>query len=176
MGTIGYGCGSEWQLLRYLGYHRAYLTREVLKETGGDSIDWLDFAFSKQNIPLRDDEESVGVDFIPGAQDQWKKFWPQTGNAQNWDAVGKIWTGNSFEWLLVEAKGHRGEVTSECGATKPESIKMIRAALDNARMTFSKCSQPVENWLKPYYQYANRLTALHFLMKDSLPDSFGLVV
>jgi hypothetical protein len=175
MGTIGHGYGSEWHLLRHLGYHRKYLTQKVLKETGGDSIDWLDFDFSKENKPLKDDREHIGVDCIPGLQSQWAVFWPQSGIAQNWDAVGRITYGNQTEWLLVEAKGHLGEVKSECKAStkashdKISSHGKICAALKNTSTTFSNGSQPLTNWLSPYYQYANRLAVLHFLMNECNP-------
>lgn len=64
MGRIGFGYGSEWHLLRHLGYHREYLSLKTLNVTGGRSIEWLDFDFSKENAPLRDDREFLGLEFI----------------------------------------------------------------------------------------------------------------
>jgi len=115
MGKIGYGYGSEWHLLRHLGYHRVYLSQKVAEVVGGRDVEWLDFGFSQENVPLRDDREFVGLEFIQDTQvqERWKSFWPQTGNAQNWDAVGKIHFGKTAEWLLVEAKGHIGEIESK---------------------------------------------------------------
>ncbi|MBE2222673.1 MAG: hypothetical protein IAF02_14085 [Anaerolineae bacterium] len=172
MGTIGMGYGSEWHLLRYLGYHRDYLSREVLKITGGNSIHWLDFDFSRENIPLKDDGELKGLKFISdeAVHKKWRNFWPPRGNSQNWDAVGKIQTGNGEEWLLVEAKGHLGEIKSSCGATNIESRQKIVTALQATSQTFSNLTKPVENWLSPHYQYANRLAVLHFLMKECEPS------
>ncbi|MCX6831815.1 MAG: hypothetical protein NT028_06710 [candidate division Zixibacteria bacterium] len=171
MGKIGYGYGSEWHLLRHLGYHREDLSRKTLNVTGGNSIEWLDFGFSEENAPLRDDKEFLGLEFIEDerVQERWKLFWAQTGNAQNWDAVGKIHYGDRDEWLLVEAKAHVGELKSKCGATDPESKKTIYLALEKTRQAFGNQSVPVENWLAPYYQYANRLAVLHFLMKGCAP-------
>jgi len=99
MGKIGYGYGSEWHLLRFLGYHRGYLSTEVLKITGGKNIFWLDFRFSKAASHLNNDREFVGLNFIeePDVIKRWKQFWPQTGSSQNWDAVGKIDYGDHFE-------------------------------------------------------------------------------
>jgi hypothetical protein len=170
MGKIGFGYGSEWHLLRHLGYHRGYLSQKTLCVTGGHSMDWLDFDFSKENEPLKDDKEFLGLEFIKNApvQENWKSFWPQTGNSQNWDAVGKIHFGNHDEWLLVEAKGHIGEIKSKCGA-KPAGQQKIRSAFKETSQTFGNRSQPIENWLAPYYQYANRLAVLHFLMKECSP-------
>ena len=171
MGKIGHGYGSEWHLLRHLGYHREYLSLKTLEVTGGNSIAWLDFAFSKENAPLKDDKELSGLEFIKDAQvqEKWKSFWPQTGNAQNWDAVGKIHFDDRDEWLLVEAKAHIGETKSTCSAANPVSVQKIRSALEKASRAFGNQSQPVENWLEPYYQYANRLAVLYFLMKECVP-------
>lgn len=171
MGTIGYGYGSEWHLLRYLGYHRDYLSQKVLEITNGNAINWLDFKFSQENKPLKDDKEFLGLEFIQDneVQNKWKNFWPQTGNPQNWDAVGKIIYENHFEWLLVEAKSHINELKSCCGAKSKESQKKIRSALYKASQEYGNTNKPIENWLKPYYQFANRLAVLHFLQNECNP-------
>ena len=171
MGKIGYGYGSEWHLLRHLGYHRAYLSQKVSKVVGSHAVEWLDFGFSQKNAPLGDDREFVGLEFIQDTQvqDKWRSFWPQTGNAQNWDAVGRIYLGDITEWLLVEAKGHIGEIESKCGATSRVSQQLILSALEKTSKAFGNCCQPIENWLAPHYQYANRLAVLYFLMKECVP-------
>lgn len=48
MGKMGNGYGSEFHLLRYLGYHRQELNRAIEKETGGLVTEWLDFAFGRK--------------------------------------------------------------------------------------------------------------------------------
>ncbi len=171
MGKIGYGYGSEWHLLRYLGYHREYLNRLILEKTGGTSIQWLDFKFSNNNSPLLHDKELKGLEFILDKQVQeiWKSFWPQTGNPQNWDAVGKLNKNGREEWLLVEAKGHLEEINSDCGAKNSDSIQQITSALLETSAAFGNNEQPIENWLKNYYQYANRLAVLNFLTNKLSP-------
>ncbi|MCI5138946.1 MAG: hypothetical protein D3922_11160 [Candidatus Electrothrix sp. AR1] len=173
MGKIGYGYGSEWHLLRYLGYHRTYLSKKILEITGGDSIDWLDFNFSNTNKPLQDDKELCGLDFIKNkdVQEQWKGFWPQRGTGQNWDAVGNIFyeNKNQHDRLLIEAKGHLGEIESSCGAKSQRSKDKILTAFRRASQAFGNQDNPVENWLKPYYQFANRLAVLYFLMNECDP-------
>jgi hypothetical protein len=44
---------------------------------------------------------------------------------------------------------------------------LIKAALEKTANAFCEQPPPIENWLSPYYQYANRLAALHFLMQES---------
>jgi hypothetical protein len=171
MGKIGYGYGSEWHLLRYLGYHREYLTNEVLKLTGGNSVRWFDFQFSPVRVPLRDDRELVGLEFMdkPHVQDAWREFWPQSGKAQNWDTIGEVQYDNSKEWLLVEAKAHFDEIKSRCRASGQDSKEKIRSAMHSTLEEFGSTATPIDNWLSEYYQYANRLAVLHFLMNECSP-------
>jgi hypothetical protein len=164
MGKMGYGYGSEFHLLRYLGYHRHNLNRAVEKKTGGRVSDWLDFAFGGDGKP---DREWKGVDFVGSASDvksAWVKFWPQTGNVPNWDAVGLLESNSRVEYLLVEAKAHVEELQSSCSASKNGGLDMIRKALD-ATIKANGFAADVEDWLSPYYQYANRLAHLHFLLQ-----------
>jgi hypothetical protein len=83
--------------------------------------------------------------------------------------VGRIHFDNQDEWLLVEAKGHVGEIKSSCGATNPLSQKKIYSAIEKTSQVFGNPSEPIKNWLEPYYQYANRLSVLYFLMKECNP-------
>lgn len=67
MGDIGYGYGSEWHLLRYLGRHQNDLNREIEKESKLQALDarvmdWLDFLFSNHWTL---DGEWRKVDFWP---------------------------------------------------------------------------------------------------------------
>jgi hypothetical protein len=165
---MGNGYGSEFHLLRYLGYHRLDLNREVEKKTGGRVSDWLDFPFGGKG---RLDSEWKGVDFVGSASDvkpAWMKFWPQTGNVPNWDAVGRLESNSGVEYLLVEAKAHVEELKSSCSASKNGGLDMIRKALD-ATIRATGLTADAEDWLSPYYQYANRLAHLHFLTQHSIP-------
>lgn len=171
MGKIGCGYGSEWHLLRYIGYHRAYFSDLILNHIGGQSLLWHDFRFLPPNRSNKQDGEIIGLSFLENAQADtaWRSFWPQSGNAHNWDAVGEIWENGQREWLLVEAKAHLGEINSSCGASSQHSLSMISAALSQTIGSFCKSPSPVESWLSPYYQYANRLAMLHFLTEECDP-------
>ena len=170
MSKIGCGYGSEWHLLRYLGYHRSLLSQKVGEALDAESVVWLDFPFAKHGGPLQDDREFQGLEFLPNAHvvERWTQFWPQSGNAQNWDAVGKATVGESEAWILVEAKAHVGEVKSHCGATSPQSKAQIVRALAEVRESLGATGQPLAHWLKPYYQFANRLAVLYFLEREGI--------
>ncbi len=167
MSIIGYGYGSEWHMLRYLGYHRKALNSAVEELTGGTVKEWLDRPFNSQKKFL--DAEWKGLDFLPDdspAKNEWKNFWPQTGNVQNWDALGVFQKGSSKEFLLVEAKAHLGEIRSQCGAKEIGGKLLIVKALDEAKHAFGVSQE--KDWLRPYYQYCNRLAILHFLIKHGI--------
>jgi len=172
MGEIGHCYGSEWHLLRYLGYHREFLNDQIKAEISGEDISWLDFNFSNENKNCLRDSEWNGLEFIknPDVLRSWHAFWPTSGRSQNWDAVGKIRRGDGREeWLLVEAKAHLHEEKSSCGATNHRSIEKIERALEKTKTAFGAASTPFENWYKKYYQYANRLAALYFLTEECQP-------
>jgi len=161
MSEIGYGYGSEWHLLRYLGYHRQELSAAVAASTGASQVDWLDFPFDKRRRFL--DAEWEGIRFLEPSRvpEAWGRFWPSSGSQQNWDVVGQATFPHGKEWLLVEAKAHVVEMRSDCHAEKEESKCLIAKALD---ATKKATAVPVScNWLEGHYQYANRLAALHFL-------------
>ena len=178
MSKIGYGYGSEWHLLRYLGYHRKVLSEKVidLVYRGEDkSIEWFDFKFSGKNERLNRDRELEGLEFLSDnkkAMDKWETFWPK--RCQHWDAVGRVDYGSHQEWLLVEAKAHIDEGKAPCRAEEVSKDK-ITTALEKTRKEFGG-NQPVDNWLGQYYQYANRLAVLYFLMKECNPPVKARIV
>src|SRR5690348_11774511 len=111
MGRIGYSYGSEWHLLRFLGYHRNELNRRIEAIIPGEVrvINWVDFHFWEQPVPNLQppivtaiprilDAERTGYDFLPPGQLQnippeWRVFFPpnqQGDGPQNWDAIAEL--------------------------------------------------------------------------------------
>lgn len=171
MGKMGCGYGSEFHLLRFLGYHRQALNRAVEAEMSGRVLEWLDFSLTSSEKHHYLDVEVKGLEFLKkdhSARTAWKEFWPQSGNVQNWDAVGRLQSGSQVEYLLVEAKGHVEELESHCGASENGGLSKIRDAF---KETINACgsAKSVEDWLEPHYQYANRLSTLYFLLKHNVP-------
>jgi hypothetical protein len=172
---IGDGYGSECHLLRYMGRHRKKLDDAILKAVErGERIEWLDFGFDpKKRKEKWYDAELEGLDFLegPGYKDvrtAWKKFWPQSGTSQNWDAVGWLYEGDKRrDLLLVEAKAHTGELKSGgCGAGEKSRAKIEDAfekTIKYLKNTSEVTKEELENWCGAYYQFANRLAAIFFL-------------
>jgi hypothetical protein len=174
MSEIGYGYGSEWHLCRWLAYHRHDLNRRIEAEIDGRVVDWLDFRFEPKRKFF--DAELKGMDFLPDchpAREHWRVFWPQTGNVTNWDAVGRIEVGGTSEWLLVEAKANLAEIQSWCRAKEAGGLPVIRCALNATKRALGVPDSC--DWLRPYYQYANRLASLHFLLSEGVPAHLLLV-
>lgn len=183
MGRIGYGYGSEWHLLRYLGRHRHKLDQAILKAIGqGDCVEWLDFGFDPDVKFF--DVELKGLGFLrevaepqyAAVFEKWRKeFWPQTGTPPNWDAVGWLASPDSNrELILVEAKAHTGELKSKCQATGDRSRRQIEDALTQT-ITYAGAQANVGKWLEGYYQFANRLATLYFLHKEKVAARLVLI-
>ncbi len=168
MGKIGHGYGSEWHLLRYLGRHRNLLNRNVSEATGCREIEWLDFGFDPEN-PWHDAERK-GLDFLGEKsvlQEWWRGYWPQGAGIHNWDAVAKCQTtGGQTGWILVEAKANLEELRSVCQARNRESLRKIESAFDATKDALGIPASA--DWMRPYYQYCNRVAALHFLVSHAI--------
>jgi hypothetical protein len=174
MAEMGAGYGSESHLLRYLGRHRGRLNREVLRATEGDNIEWLDSRFDGSR--KWGDGERKGLDFLPPdstAQSAWKAAWPRRGNPPNWDAVGRVRVRGVHEWLLVEAKANTEELESTCGASPEGGLDLITSTLRATKKALGVAAD--RDWLRGYYQFANRLAVLNILDSVGLPARLLLI-
>jgi hypothetical protein len=75
--NIGYGYGSECQLLRYLGRHRMEFDRRVIGAIGGTAVEWRDSRFDPSNC--WGDGEWKRLDFLPEdspARVAYETEWP----------------------------------------------------------------------------------------------------
>ena len=167
MAEMAIGYGSEFQLMRYLGHHRNYLFGIIAEAIGvkKESIEWLDYPVDEKRLSM--DGEMKGIDCFKGMtkfkqiEENWKNFWPTTGNAQNWDG---IFTADGI-WYFVEAKAHTDEAFQQCGAKADSSIQKIKEAFEAT--CGDKCK--AEKWIKSdCYQLANRLAFLKFCEKNEI--------
>lgn len=173
MAQVGYGYGSEWHLLSWLGWQRAAFTTAVSAATGVAAIDWLDRHLAPGDPSPR---ELRGLEFLASSdpvRQEWEQLWPQTGNVHNWDAVGRGGDDHRPTWLLVEAKANLTELVSKCSATDPQSLTLINEALTQAQTALG--AQPGGPWTERIYQLANRVTMLHHLVSHGVEAHLVLV-
>ena len=69
-------------------------------------------------------------------------------------------------WLLVEAKANVEEIESSCKAKK-DGRAQIEAALAQTKEALGVRLE--HDWLNRYYQFCNRVAALHFLNIHDVP-------
>jgi hypothetical protein len=168
MGKKGDGYGSEDHFLTYRETPSGDLDARLLAATGlRGELSW-----HYPDLKAPDMKEPKGINFLSdqAIREAWKAFWPQTGNQQRWDGVARV----GDEWLLMEAKANAPEfVGAPCGASfeKPaegerSSRQMIEKALNEVKAALGVHRH--FNWLGSYYQFANRLATLHFLLKHNV--------
>jgi hypothetical protein len=162
MGQIGYCYGSEYHLLRYLGHHRIWLNQEIGKQTRfKNDIKWFDYLVNNSKLSM--DDEYNNIQFLKDRIDfaliesNWKNYWPQKGNTQNWDGIFY----HNDEIVLIEAKAHITEMQQSCEAKEGSGKNKISESLSSTREYFG--IQATNDWLKKYYQLANRLAFINFL-------------
>lgn len=159
MAKMGYGYGSEFQLMRFLGHHREELNLLIQNATGHfEGIKWLDYPYSNgDNRNISGDDEFKGIECFSGIpdfksiEDAWREFWPQSGSTMNWDGIFIL----DGEWYFVEAKANEREAFQTCNA-RERSSKVIDKALSATKQWLGIKNEIV--WRKTNcYQLANRL-------------------
>lgn len=87
-----------------------------------------------------------------------------------WPRGGPVWDGLAIAGkavVLVEAKAHlREAISTPCAATATESRARISAALADARGALGGDDR--SDWMRVFFQQANRLTHLHWLVAQGV--------
>lgn len=170
MAQIGYGYGSEWQLLRFLGHHRNALNNAISEQTGikGD-FHWLDFGFADRRKIISGDKEIKGISFLKELEFIDEKIYNEIDteyknyeirnitNWQSWDAILIV----NKDIYLIEAKAHTAELLSD----NDNGGKSYANILNYMEKQLSDFFPVSEEWMKDYYQLANRLATTALLNK-----------
>ena len=135
MAQIGYGYGSEFQLMRFLGHHRNLLEETIRKSIGinDGNFYWFDFDFADREQMISGDSEMCGLSFlkkkipeISRVCDEVKEYAWNFDRWQYWDAVFLL-KGVIY---FVEAKANLEEAEQKCTAKSTDSIKTIINAFE----------------------------------------------
>lgn len=173
MAQIGYGYGSEYQMLRFLGHHRRLLESEILKAIGSDdqAFYWYDFDFADREMVISGDREMIGLSFLRKSGliaekklktvlDIVRSYKWNFEQWQNWDAVFI----NNGTIYFVEAKAHKDEISSGDKLHGGSNTVAIQEFM------FEQFGKLVtEKWVRKYYQLANRLSTVKLLNDNGIP-------
>ena len=169
MAQIGFGYGSEFQLLRFLGHHRLQFESIIAGVIGPGVFNWEDFDYADPKTVISGDKELMGLSFLerlypaqyPTVKAEYEKYKIYHRNAwQNWDA---IFTHNNTLYL-VEAKAHISELSSgdeEHGDhSREEILRYFKEQLPELPVSRSG--------LQDDDQMANRLATAALLNKNGI--------
>jgi hypothetical protein len=98
-----------------------------------------------------------------------EEFWPAGG--PRWDGLARTASGKV---VLVEAKAHIEEMVDFRSKASPDSLARIIHALEMAKAGSGAAADAP--WPSPFFQYANRLAHLHFLVELNQVDAYLLFV
>lgn len=169
MAPIGFGYGSEFQLLRFMGHHRELLEKEICSQIGTPlgQFRWLDFDFSDRTKVITGDKERTGLNFlydipfldrtcVENIISDYNEY--KINNINSWQSWDAIFTLNNTIYL-VEAKAYVKEMspTPSKKESSDEILRFMRESLPNITIT--------NDWMGHYYQLANRLATTSFLKK-----------
>lgn len=154
--------GSLKWIQRLIELKPALLTNGVREGVGEKpewTVEWVSPRRNDEWAEYRDAGFLIQLD-LPELVPALKSFWPPGG--PQWDALGK---GRGGTVILVEAKAHFDELTSDCGAGE-RSRALIEASLTRTKQSLG--APTTADWTRHYYQYANRLAHLAFLRKQGV--------
>lgn len=170
MSVMRDGYGSEWHMRTLLANCAADLDPAIRRSLGQINVPNVSEIEWHQNYRAPGLPEICGLDFLgeqTPARTEWQSWWPQTGSVHNWDGIGTIrYSDGRQEWLLLEAKANIEELRSSTRAKKHGGLDQIVTRL---RETQQACGVTDErDWTLGFYQYANRLAVLHFLLSRGI--------
>ena len=130
--------------------------RSAIPGSSTDRIEWLSPLAAENYVEYRDGTfvETLGITL----RKPLTEFWPTRGPM--WDGLATVGENR----VLVEAKGHIGEMISGASRASTDSKKLIEDSLLAVRRILAPRNE-VEwsHWNGAFYQYANRLAHLQFL-------------
>jgi hypothetical protein len=107
---------------------------------------------------------ALGFDELAERLADW---WPRRGGP-HWDALARLdFSDGTTGVLLAEGKSYPAEMRDPqgLGATTLRSIATIERALKETQRWLG-VDKPVSAWTRPYYQSANRLATLYWLLRE----------
>lgn len=161
--------GSQKWIQRAVAENWPSLNEPILARLGKDRrIEWRSPLEAEDFAEYRD---AAFLDLLDLGRldDALAKFWPPRG--PQWDALGVTDKG---EVLLVEAKSHIGEMcSSPTGAGETSRAWIVDRLTATAERLGARKSRT--EWADNFYQLANRISHLEFLLGHEVPAYLVLV-
>lgn len=154
--------------LRIAANEASVFTNERIRLAFGwcarEMIDWLSPVKADQYAEYYDGEflKRLGIYELATPL---RSFWPRSG--PRWDGLART---SSHKFLMVEAKAYIEEAVDFGSKAGDTSRNKIAEALRESQLAYG--ANPDANWEAPFYQYANRLAHLHFLVAKNEIDAF----
>jgi len=153
--------GSQKWLRLLINHAPELVNRELGRRLDfkvGETVQWLS-PLKKDNYHEYSDQKALDrFCSLEYKKRPLKDFWPPGG--PHWDALAT--TTVSHKVILVEAKAYIAEMKSgRSNATHGASKELIKRSIQETKDSLA--SELGGDWNEPFYQYANRLSFLHFL-------------
>lgn len=146
------------------------LERDILNALPtAKSIEWLSPLLHDEMAEYRDEAwlERIGCLHL---NDELMEFWPRRG--PQWDALARTDAGHV---LVFEAKAHIGEFCSPPSQASGKSRLLIEASMQRIASDLGVPETRHQDWLKHFYQYADRLAHLHWLRSHDVDAKLVLL-
>jgi len=132
----------------------------------GETIEWRSPIESDRYAEYYDDEflDRLGIE-NGDLEVPLHSFWPRSG--PRWDGLART---SSCKYLMVEAKAYIEEGVDFGSKAGDASRQKIAEALGHSKQAYGARTEA--NWESPFYQYANRLAHLHFLVERNGIDAY----
>lgn len=125
----------------------------------GHEIEWLSPLKSDAYAEYRDKPFFEKIGLGDKATFPLDDFWPRGG--PQWDGLARDKT--TGEILLIEAKAHISEIFGSGTQASPKSKEIIRSSLKGLATRLGATYRE-ESWLGPFYQTANRMAYLDYIV------------
>ena len=133
-----------------------------------EMIEWRSPIESDMYAEYYDDEfiKRLGIDEM-NLTVPLHEFWPKSG--PRWDGLART---SSRKFLIVEAKAYIEEGVDFGSKAGDTSRRKIAEALEQSKKAYRANANAC--WESPFYQYANRLSHLYFLVTRNQIDAYLL--
>ena len=144
--------------------------RTQLRCPDGTQLVWKS-PLEKDEFKEYRDESFLEAVNLKGSAPKLAEFWPSRGGP-HWDGLAILEeNGETTGIVLVEAKSYPLEMYGPGCNAEPESRKLIKRSTKVAKDWFD-AKASVDQWLGPYYQFANRLSHIYFLRERARIDAW----